>query len=178
MTEVNDVCAALWPWFSVKIIEIDVIMDKNDCKPKKVKDIQEEQQSYTSQKHYLKGEQTQNLCALHIYSIGLPTVSGWTFWECPHWHTGCHAHTQMLISQWCSGIRLWADAITANQSCTNLYLSIRSWVTAGPWGREWESDKHMDMSDAPTSIGESWHTLLNRTAWYNAVLLDARAVSW
>lgn len=35
----------------------------------------------------------------------------------------------------------------------------------------------MDLSDAPTSIRESWHALLNRLAQCNAVLLD-RDVTW
>lgn len=66
-----------------------------------------------------------------------------------------HIHIQqVLIREWCSDMCLRADTITANQSCRNPYLSIPSRVASRP------SEKlHMDLSDAPTSIIESWHTV-------------------
>ena len=71
-------------------------------------------------------------CPSDSFLLNVLILSCW--WTICRAHT--HTHTHTLISEWCSGMRLWADAITANQSCTNPYLSVRSWVTARPPGRE------------------------------------------
>lgn len=59
-----------------------------------------------------------------------------------------------------------------------LYESISIHPELGYSLAKREKKLHMDLSDAPTSIRERWHTLINRTTRCNAVPLVTRDVSW
>lgn len=151
IVRVNDLCAAPWSYFST--IEIK---RKEESQTKDLIHLHwEEQQSYSTQKLFSKGEQTSHtrptfLCTnlLHIppISFWLNNMSMFPLVYC------MHIHKCLFLSD---VVACACGQKTENQSCTNPYLSIQSWVTAGPRGSELEK-LHMNLSDAPAHCLIGW----------------------